>query len=297
MNEKVSEHDIEQKLKALDAHIKIPEIPDAQSIFEGGTKSKKIVPLHFTRYAAVAAAVLVFCVSVPFVGSALMMGASADKAEAPAAEPMEAPMMFMRDECESEETEEPIEKNCVTGGNDIVYSVESSEASDEAPVNTANGSNGVYGALYEAFFGNPTAREEETKGNPPTGGGMAEPFSEELNKKRRIDVDIVDGSVSVTLYDTSGKEEEIMSAFWVEGDYQTSKKTDKDYLIYIRKAVTREEFESGYYMPMTGNAEKGNYYLSESDVTVEEPVTDGIFEITVKINIESGEYDISAVLK
>ena len=59
------EHEIEEKLKKLDAKINVPEIPDAQAIFERAEKKKNnIFSIRTVRYAA-AAAVILICVSIP----------------------------------------------------------------------------------------------------------------------------------------------------------------------------------------------------------------------------------------
>ena len=61
------EHEIEEKLKKLDAKINVPEIPDAQAIFERAEKKKNnIFSIRTVRYAA-AAAVILICVSIPTV--------------------------------------------------------------------------------------------------------------------------------------------------------------------------------------------------------------------------------------
>ena len=49
------EHEIEEKLKKLDAKINVPEIPDAQAIFERAEKKKNnIFSIRTVRYAAAA---------------------------------------------------------------------------------------------------------------------------------------------------------------------------------------------------------------------------------------------------
>ena len=46
------EHELSERFKALDENIKIPEIPDAQGIFELAEKETKVVPFSkIKRYA------------------------------------------------------------------------------------------------------------------------------------------------------------------------------------------------------------------------------------------------------
>ena len=85
-DEKLFEHELEEKFRKLDESIKIPEIPDAQSIFEKAENEKKnVVPFKkYSRYIAAAAAVVLVCVSIPIFS----VGASAEFAPQ---EPMSAP--------------------------------------------------------------------------------------------------------------------------------------------------------------------------------------------------------------
>ena len=70
------EHEISERFKMLDSSIKIPEIPDAQSIFEKAEEKKSnVVPFKkYSRYIAAAAAVVLICIGVPVMGAILSGG-------------------------------------------------------------------------------------------------------------------------------------------------------------------------------------------------------------------------------
>ncbi len=278
------EHEIDEKLKKLDAQIKVPEIPDAQAIFERAEKKKSnVFSLRSVRYAA-AAAVILICVSIPTV-SVLMTknGASMDNAAFMAA-PEE---QYAQDGEEVEKSAPP------------TFGVSSSavqESAEDGAVNDALApENGITAAeALEGYFSAGAKKE-----NPATGGGeekgIAKSFTDTLNKKRTVDVEINDDSVSVMLYDVSGQSE-ILTALWVEGTFESAGMTGDYYVVTVKKAVTREEFESGYYMPMIGSPEGGTSYLSEEDVFVSDELADAVFTISVSINIENGGYEIYATL-
>ena len=167
---------------------------------------------------------------------------------------------------------------------------EESEASDELVQE-----NGItVGEALENYFSS-----EKKSENPTTGGGGSErdagSFTDKLNKKRTVDVEINEDSVSVMLYDVSGQSE-ILTALWVEGAFESAGMTGDYYVVTVKKAVTREEFESGYYLPMVGSPEGGARYLSEDEVFVSDEITEAVFTISVSINIENGGYEIYATL-
>ena len=97
-DEKLFEHELEEKFRKLDESIKIPEIPDAQSIFEKAENEKKnVVPFKkYSRYIAAAAAVVLICVSIPLISPAL-------NAETAPQEPESANYFA---------TDEDVEENC-----------------------------------------------------------------------------------------------------------------------------------------------------------------------------------------
>ena len=83
------EINFEAAFKKLDEKITVPEIPDVQNIFEKAESVKtNVVPFKkYSRYVAVAAAVVLICVSIPLISPAL-------SAEMAPQEPMEAPKIF-----------------------------------------------------------------------------------------------------------------------------------------------------------------------------------------------------------
>ena len=282
------EHEIEEKLKKLDAKINVPEIPDAQAIFERAEKKKNnIFSIRTVRYAA-AAAVILICVSIP-VATTFMAKNNA----APDASDALMYAAYGNGTVESSEEKSP-ESEPYFG--DVSSSAEESEPQDEGTEDgfgSANRTVTAEEALAEYF-------SDAAKKNPSTGGSSeaenaSKSFTDKLNKKRLADVEINDDSVSVMLYDVSGQSE-ILTALWVEGAFESAGVSDDYYVITVSKAVTREEFESGYYMPMIGSPEGGTSYLSEDEVLVSDTVEKAVFTISISINIENGGYEIYATL-
>lgn len=275
------EHEIDEKLRKLDAQIKVPEIPDAQAIFERAEKKKNnVFSFRSVRYAA-AAAVILICVSIPTVSMLMTKnGTSTDNAAFMAAPKAQ----------DNEETEKGAPPMFGISSSAVQEGAEESEASDELVQE-----NGItVGGALENYFSS-----EKKSENPTTGGGGSErdadSFTDTLNKKRTADVEINEDSVSVMLYDVSGQSE-ILTALWVEGAFESAGMTGDYYVVTVKKAVTREEFESGYYLPMVGSPEGGARYLSEDEVFVSDEITEAVFTISVSINIENGGYEIYAKL-
>ena len=282
------EHEIEEKLKKLDAKINVPEIPDAQAIFERAEKKKNnIFSIRTVRYAA-AAAVILICVSIP-VATTFM----AQNNAAPDASDALMDAAYGNGTVESSE-EKSTESEPYFG--DVSSSAEESEPQEEGTEDSFGSANRTVTAeeaLAEYF-------SDAAKKNPSTGGSSeaenaSKSFTDKLNKKRLADVEINDDSVSVMLYDISGQSE-ILTALWVEGAFESAGVSDDYYVITVSKAVTREEFESGYYMPMIGSPEGGTSYLSEDEVLVSDTVEKAVFTISISINIENGGYEIYATL-
>lgn len=275
------EHEIDEKLRKLDAQIKVPEIPDAQAIFERAEKKKNnVFSFRLVRYAA-AAAVILICVSIPTVSMLMTKnGVGTDNAAFMAAPKAQ----------DNEETEKGAPPMFGISSSAVQEGAEESEASDELVQE-----NGItVGEALENYFSS-----EKKSENPTTGGGGSErdagSFTDKLNKKRTADVEINEDSVSVMLYDVSGQSE-ILTALWVEGAFESAGMTGDYYVVTVKKAVTREEFESGYYLPMVGSPEGGARYLSEDEVFVSDEITEAVFTISVSINIENGGYEIYATL-
>ena len=282
------EHEIEEKLKKLDAKINVPEIPDAQAIFERAEKKKNnIFSIRTVRYAA-AAAVILICVSIPVATTFMAKNNAAPDAS-------DALMYAAYGNGTVESSEEKSTESEPYFG-DVSSSAEESEQQEERTEDgfgSANRTVTAEEALAEYF-------SDAAKKNPSTGGSSeaenaSKSFTDKLNKKRLADVEINDDSVSVMLYDISGQSE-ILTALWVEGAFESAGVSDDYYVITVSKAVTREEFESGYYMPMIGSPEGGTSYLSEDEVLVSDTVEKAVFTISISINIENGGYEIYATL-
>lgn len=282
------EHEIEEKLKKLDAKINVPEIPDAQAIFERAEKKKNnIFSIRTVRYAA-AAAVILICVSIPVATTFMAKNnAAPDASDA---------LMYAAYGNETVESSEEKSTESEPYFGDVSSSAEESESQEERTEDSFGSANRTVTAeeaLAEYFA-------DAAKKNPSTGGSSeaenaSKSFTDKLNKKRLADVEINDDSVSVMLYDISGQSE-ILTALWVEGAFESAGVSDDYYVITVSKAVTREEFESGYYMPMIGSPEGGTSYLSEDEVLVSDTVEKAVFTISISINIENGGYEIYATL-
>lgn len=275
------EHEIDEKLRKLDAQIKVPEIPDAQAIFERAEKKKNnVFSFRLVRYAA-AAAVILICVSIPTVSMLMTKnGVGTDNAA----------FMAAPEAQDSDDAEKSAPPMFGISSSAVQEGAEESEASDELVQE-----NGItVGGALENYFSS-----EKKSENSTTGGGGSErdagSFTDKLNKKRTVDVEINEDSVSVMLYDVSGQSE-ILTALWVEGAFESAGMTGDYYVVTVKKAVTREEFESGYYLPMVGSPEGGARYLSEDEVFVSDEITEAVFTISVSINIENGGYEIYATL-
>ena len=116
-----------------------------------------------------------------------------------------------------------------------------------------------------------------------------------INKKRSIEITVETDSVSVRLFDNSA-EDEIISAFWVEGIYESSGADGDYYVINLFKNVSEEELLEDMYLPMAGDPVNGTYMIPEDSIFVPEKITKGIISVSVKIDISTGEYYIYASL-
>lgn len=282
------EHEIEEKLKKLDAKINVPEIPDAQAIFERAEKKKNnIFSIRTVRYAA-AAAVILICVSIPVATTFMAKNnAAPDASDA---------LMYAAYGNETVESSEEKSTESEPYFGDVSSSAEESEPQEEGTEDSFGSANRTVTAeeaLAEYF--SDAAKKNQSTGGSSEAENASKSFTDKLNKKRLADVEINDDSVSVMLYDISGQSE-ILTALWVEGAFESAGVSDDYYVITVSKAVTREEFESGYYMPMIGSPEGGTSYLSEDEVLVSDTVEKAVFTISISINIENGGYEIYATL-
>ena len=301
--EKKFEIFLKRSFEELDSQLKIPDIPDAQTIFEANAQKeeKKVYSFRTVRIVAAAAITLVVGLTAFAMGGEL--GISREKGISQTAdivEPESEPnMAFFGGFWESEE--------------EIPYALESAEgepteesslpeASAEPCDPEINASNGftdewkvANGSSLDRSLEDFFALESKAYVTGKSYSSVTD-FTDVISNKRSVSVDVNTDSVSVTLYDTSG-EEEILSAFWVEGMFLSSKQREKDYLIVIEKKITQEEYESGNYLPLIGDAQKGTEELSENCISVGETVTEGIIQMTISLNVEKGSYIIKAVLK
>jgi len=304
------EHEFEESFRRLDESIKIPEIPDAQSIFERAENEKpKVLPFKkYSRIIAAAAAVVLICVAVPVFGSALSSDIAAES-EPQAMTIMDGFFDSMRSDSKSQdnaavESEIPMETEMLEepevapevfpeseegeSGSDFRYALEDfffMTTSANGPVEGASGN----GELKEQSS---SSSSEEDSAEVSDG---AELLEEKLNKKRSIEISVEEDSVSVVLFDISAGDE-IISAFWVEGKFVGSGKDGENYVINLTKTITEEEFESGFFVPMAGDAENGTYSIPEENILVPGEVTKGVIILTVEIDIGTGEYKIYASL-
>lgn len=297
------EHDIAEKLKKLDAQIKVPEMPDAQAILEKANAPEKsnVKKFGWSKFSTVAAAVVILCIAIPLaIHNPFLKTVSKDAV-------MENNM--------GAEANDSVMMKSIYGGmengeDEIVESVENTaeipmmmnampaEAPDAEPEEAQKNENEIASArvkLSDYFDGTKTEGSAQKNSNHNYASDSVSHFEDKLSKKRSIEVDVND-SVSVILYDTSG-ETEVLLEFWVEGTYVTSNFDGETYIIDMFFPIDKAEFESGDYLPLIGNSEKGTYQLSEDDLTAMEEITEAIIFMTVKINVENGSYTIDAVLK
>ena len=297
------EHDIAEKLKKLDAQIKVPEMPDAQAILEKAKAPQKsnVKKFGWSKFSTVAAAVVILCIAIPLaIHNPFLKTVSKDAV-------MENNM--------GAEANDSVMMKSIYGGmengeDEIVESVENTaeipmmmnampaEAPDAEPEEAQKNENEIAsarGKLSDYFDGTKTEGSAQKNSNHNYASDSVSHFEDKLSKKRSIEVDVND-SVSVILYDTSG-ETEVLLEFWVEGTYVTSNFDGETYIIDMFFPIDKAEFESGDYLPLIGDSEKGTYQLSEDDLTAMEEITEAIIFMTVKINVENGSYTIDAVLK
>ena len=195
-DEKLFEHEFAEKLRKFDDNIIIPEIPDAQSIFDRAESEKaKVIPFKkYSRYIAAAAAVVLICVSIPLLSPAL-------SAEMAPQEPMEAPKSifnyYSADSVAEESLEEPEvcpEEPCEAFPEEENFYPEFSITESENPVNepfdgtaekgaesVSKTENALEEMLFEFF--NSTVSDElkdssaasSSDANPSTGGSGTNP--------------------------------------------------------------------------------------------------------------------------
>lgn len=314
-HEDIIDHCIEEKLRALDESIRVPEIPDVETIFERAEK-KKSNTVPFARYrkiiTAAAAVVLVF-VCIPVFGSLKGSNAAmeADFAYTSSGEPAEASdsgenglklffSNFARDiksdnSAEEPESAYPEEETFEETVEEFSPEIETpeTEVGDSAgnyPVNEAFEYVGAGEALAEFFGDRSSAASSSTQDSV---NFISDSITDNANKKRRVELTLETDSVSVTVFDTSAGDE-IINAFWIEGRYKNSFADGDYYIVNLIKSVNPAEIENKGYLPMAGDELRGNYYIAEEDIFVPEIIAEGIIALTVEISLGTGEYKIYA---
>lgn len=325
-DEKNFEQEIAKMLRELDSKIEIPEIPDAQSIFEKAEKEKQnVIPFKkYSRYIAAAAAVVLICISIPIIS-----GIAAESLPQEAAEEKNE-FSFVTKDIAVEEAETAVEPETPMEPEAAAPEVydepleDEEDGSDNQNIEISDSTNSaaeyrVKDALMSFFYDNALPAKDPLKeqsssassssmeqkpsvGNeafvPEEGEIEAENsdfIREKINKKRAVEISVEKDSVSVRLFDTSAGNE-IISAFWVEGTYESSYSDGDYYVINLIRKVDVEDIENDSYLPMAGDAEKGNYVISEESIFVSEKITKGVISLSVEINPGTGEYQIFASL-
>ncbi len=296
--EEIFEHELSEKLKAFDAQIKIPEIPDAQTIFELAQQEKgKIIPFKkLSKFMAAAAAVVLICVAIPVMGTMVngfSINNSAKAAETETAADSQIPYM-----ADIEPNYDSTEKGAPAipeDANESIFEaeVESPALSSEAvEIEEYNG----FRCALERYFSTIESEKTET-GRDYEDTDSVKTVNYSANKKRSINIEIESDSVAVTVFDTSA-EDEIINAFWVEGIYQNSYFDENKgvYTVELTKVLTSEDLENDCYLPMLGDMEKGNYTISEQQIEFCQKVTKGEISIIIEIDLATGEYEIKATL-
>ena len=299
-DKKLFEHELEEKFRKLDESIKIPEIPDAQSIFEKAENEKKnVVPFKkYSRYIAAAAAVVLICVSIPLISPAL-------NAETAPQEP-ESAKYYATDEAVEEEICEAVVEEPETVYNDVAEAspeltdgkISNSKIDVEDGTDTQKRQNQTISVvnikkILEAFFD-----ENDVELNPQIGSNdvfRAYTIEETINKKREINFTVEEDYVSVILFDISSGDE-VICAFWLEGVYRESFIEEEKYFISTYVKLSGDMVRAGDYLPMFGDSENGSGFINESAIIVPEIVEKGAMIVTAEINIVTGEYQIFANL-
>lgn len=283
-DENMFEQNIAKMLREMDSEIEIPEIPDVESIFEKAEEQKQnVVPFKkYSKYIAAAAAVVLICISFPaFSGT---FGRSLPQE---AAESFDQSMEYLSDGI-CEEAEMPMEPEAAAEPetDEEEYFVTVTEAL--ARYFTDNSAN-IEINFSDSKVSSSVAQEEKSQMED------AKILEEDLDKKRSIELTIGKESVSVILKDIS-EEEKIISEFWIEGKFEGAYPEGEYYIVNLVKTVTLEDYAEGNYLPMMGEGTEEPFTIPEESIYVPGEVTEGIINLVVEINVETGEYKIYASL-
>lgn len=283
-DENMFEQNIAKMLREMDSEIEIPEIPDVGSIFEKAEEQKQnVVPFKkYSKYIAAAAAVVLICISFPaFSGT---FGRSLPQE---AAESFDQSMEYLSDGI-CEEAEMPMEPEAAAEPetDEKEYFVTVTEAL--ARYFTDNSANMEIN-FSDSKVSSSVAQEEKSQMED------AKILEEDLDKKRSIELTIGKESVSVIFKDIS-EEEKIISEFWIEGKFEGAYPEGEYYIVNLVKTVTLEDYAEGNYLPMMGEGTEEPFTIPEESIYVPGEVTEGVINLVVEINVETGEYKIYASL-
>lgn len=283
-DENMFEQNIAKMLREMDSEIEIPEIPDVGSIFEKAEEQKQnVVPFKkYSKYIAAAAAVVLICISFPaFSGT---FGRSLPQE---AAESFDQSMEYLSDGI-CEEAEMPMEPEAAAEPetDEKEYFVTVTEAL--ARYFTDNSAN-IEINFSDSKVSSSVAQEEKSQMED------AKILEEDLDKKRSIELTIGKESVSVIFKDIS-EEEKIISEFWIEGKFEGAYPEGEYYIVNLVKTVTLEDYAEGNYLPMMGEGTEEPFTIPEESIYVPGEVTEGVINLVVEINVETGEYKIYASL-
>lgn len=283
-DENMFEQNIAKMLREMDSEIEIPEIPDVESIFEKAEEQKQnVVPFKkYSKYIAAAAAVVLICISFPaFSGT---FGRSLPQE---AAESFDQSMEYLSDGI-CEEAEMPMEPEAAAEPetDEEEYFVTVTDAL--ARYFTDNSAN-IEINFSDSKVSSSVAQEEKSQMED------AKILEEDLDKKRSIELTIGKESVSVILKDIS-EEEKIISEFWIEGKFEGAYPEGEYYIVNLVKTVTLEDYAEGNYLPMMGEGTEEPFTIPEESIYVPGEVTEGVINLVVEINVETGEYKIYASL-
>lgn len=283
-DENMFEQNIAKMLREMDSEIEIPEIPDVGSIFEKAEEQKQnVVPFKkYSKYIAAAAAVVLICISFPaFSGT---FGRSLPQE---AAESFDQSMEYLSDGI-CEEAEMPMEPEAAAEPetDEKEYFVTVTEAL--ARYFTDNSANMEIN-FSDSKVSSSVAQEEKSEMKD------AKILEEDLDKKRSIELTIGKESVSVIFKDIS-EEEKIISEFWIEGKFEGAYPEGEYYIVNLVKTVTLEDYAEGNYLPMMGEGTEEPFTIPEESIYVPGEVTEGVINLVVEINVETGEYKIYASL-
>ena len=283
-DENMFEQNIAKMLREMDSEIEIPEIPDVGSIFEKAEEQKQnVVPFKkYSKYIAAAAAVVLICISFPaFSGT---FGRSLPQE---AAESFDQSMEYLSDGiCEEAEMPREPEAAAEPETDEKEYFVTVTDAL--ARYFTDNSANMEIN-FSDSKVSSSVAQEEKSQMED------AKILEEDLDKKRSIELTIGKESVSVIFKDIS-EEEKIISEFWIEGKFEGAYPEGEYYIVNLVKTVTLEDYAEGNYLPMMGEGTEEPFTIPEESIYVPGEVTEGVINLVVEINVETGEYKIYASL-